>query len=129
MRVGDRITVSGTTTRLNFSGNGVIGGRDAEAQSTYIFDIIAGAIRALGGSVADITRTRVLLADVADWAAVGRAQAREIGRWGVRPANTMVGGLTFVVGPDALVEIEAEAIVGSGKGERLKLGPGGIVRE
>ncbi|WOO77240.1 Protein tas [Vanrija pseudolonga] len=129
VRVGDRITVSGTTTRAAFSGAGVIGGKDAEAQSTYIFDIIAGAVRALGGSVADITRTRVLLADVADWAAVGRAQAREIGRWGVRPANTMVGGLTFVVGPDALVEIEAEAIVGSGKGPRLRLGPGGIVRE
>ncbi|TXT15632.1 hypothetical protein VHUM_00135 [Vanrija humicola] len=129
VRVGDRITVSGTTTRLNFSGAGVIGGRDAEAQSTYIFDIIAGSIRALGGAVADITRTRVLMTHVEDWAAVGRAQAREVGRWGVRPANTMVGGITFVVGPDALVEIEAEAIVGSGKGERLRLGPAGLVKE
>ncbi|KAL1413364.1 hypothetical protein Q8F55_001124 [Vanrija albida] len=129
VRVGDRITVSGTTTRKGFSGAGVIGGRDAEAQATYVFDIIAGAVRALGGAVQDITRTRVLLADVGDWAAVGRAQAREVGRWGVRPANTMVGGLTFVVGPDALVEIEAEAVVGSGRGPRLRLGPGGIVRE
>lgn len=124
VRYKDRIVVSGTTTRAHPSRRGVVGA-DAEDQATFVFDIIRGAIVALGGSMADIVRTRILYADVArDWLAVGRVQQREImGRHGVLPANTMVGGLTYVVGANALLEIEAETVMGAGVGEVLRLDP------
>ncbi|BEJ02289.1 hypothetical protein CcaverHIS631_0700840 [Cutaneotrichosporon cavernicola] len=120
----DRIVVSGTTTKPHPSGRGVIG-VDAEDQATFVFDIIRGAIAAVGGSLADVVRTRILYANVErDWLMVGRVQEREImARHGVLPTNTMVGGLTYVVGEDALLEIEAECVMGSGSGEVLRLDP------
>ncbi|GMK57161.1 hypothetical protein CspeluHIS016_0310010 [Cutaneotrichosporon spelunceum] len=120
----DRIVISGTTTTPHPSGSGVVGA-DAEDQATFVFDIIRGAVAALGGSLADVVRTRILYADVArDWLAVGRVQEREImARHGVRPTNTMVGGLTYVLGKDALLEIEAECVMGAGAGEVLRLDP------
>jgi enamine deaminase RidA (YjgF/YER057c/UK114 family) len=120
----DRIVVSGTTTKPHPSGRGVVGA-DAEDQATFVFDIIRGAIAAVGGTMADVVRTRILYADVErDWLAVGRVQEREImARHGVLPTNTMVGGLTYVVGKEALLEIEAECVMGAGAGEVLRLDP------
>jgi enamine deaminase RidA (YjgF/YER057c/UK114 family) len=124
VRHRDRIVVSGTTTKPHPSGRGVVGA-DAEDQATFVFDIIRGAIAAVGGTMADVVRTRILYADVErDWLAVGRVQEREImARHGVLPTNTMVGGLTYVVGKEALLEIEAECVMGAGAGEVLRLDP------
>nr|WP_240137672.1 Rid family hydrolase [Salinigranum salinum] len=49
--------------------------------------------------------------DIDDWAAVGRAHAEVFGD--VRPATTMVE-VSRLIDPDLLVEVEAEAVVGSG---------------
>ncbi|CAK9784750.1 unnamed protein product [Cutaneotrichosporon oleaginosum] len=124
VRYADRIVVSGTTTKPHPSGRGVVGA-DAEDQATFVFDIIRGAVAAVGGSMADVVRTRILYTDVErDWLAVGRVQEREImARHGVLPTNTMVGGLTYVVGAEALLEIEAECVVGAGAGEVMRLDP------
>ncbi len=106
VRVGDRILVSGTTAT---HGKGqVVGLGDPAAQTTYILDKIAASIAALGGSLDDVVRTRVFLANADDWEPVSRIHGRYFGE--IRPANTLfeVGRL---VG-DYLVEIEAEAIVG-----------------
>lgn len=124
VRYRDRIVVSGTTTKPHPSGTGVIGA-SAEDQATFVFDIIRGAICSLGGSMGDVVRTRILYSDVErDWLAVGRVQEREImRRHGVLPTNTMVGGLTYVVGTGAVLEIEAECVMGAGDGEVLRLDP------
>jgi enamine deaminase RidA (YjgF/YER057c/UK114 family) len=101
-------------------------GATAAQQATFIFDIIGGALTALGGSMRHVLRTRMLFADVhRDWEPVGAVQARVFAPYGIRPANTMVGGMSFVVGPKALIEIEAEAIVGASaeSPETVRVGP------
>lgn len=107
VRVGDRILVSGTTAT---GPDGVVGGGDAAAQTRFILDRIEAAITQLGGSMRDVVRTRVYVYNVADWEAVARVHGERFGA--IRPANTLVQAQ--LVGPEYLVEIEAEAIVGAG---------------
>lgn len=105
VRVGDRILVSGTTA-THGSGEVVCPG-DAAGQATFILDKIAASLSALGGTMADVVRTRVYLADADDWEPVSRAHGRAFGD--TRPANTLLE-VSRLVG-NYRVEIEAEAIV------------------
>lgn len=105
MRIGDRIIVSGTTA--THGADRCVAPGDAGAQTTYILDKIAASLRALGGSLEDVVRTRVYLADVADWEAVSRAHGRFFGD--IRPTNTLLAVAALVGGYS--VEIEAEALV------------------
>jgi enamine deaminase RidA (YjgF/YER057c/UK114 family) len=106
MRVGDRILVSGTTA-THGSGTVICPG-DTGAQTTYILDKIVASVEALGGTADDIVRTRVYLADAAEWEPAARAHGRYFGA--IRPANTMLA-IRELIG-DYKVEIEAEAVVG-----------------
>jgi aryl-alcohol dehydrogenase-like predicted oxidoreductase/enamine deaminase RidA (YjgF/YER057c/UK114 family) len=108
VRDGRRVLVSGTTAT---HGEGrVVAPGNAGAQATYVLDKIAASVRALGGSMADVVRTRMFLAPGADVEAAARAHGRVFAA--TPPANTtfFVGGL---VG-DYLVEIEAEAVLAEG---------------
>jgi enamine deaminase RidA (YjgF/YER057c/UK114 family) len=108
VRVGDRILVSGTTA-TDADGR-LVGAGDAAAQARFALDKIEGALRQLGGTVADVVRTRVYVRDIGDWEAVARVHGERFGA--IRPANTLVQA--HLVGDEYLVEIEAEAIVGAG---------------
>jgi enamine deaminase RidA (YjgF/YER057c/UK114 family) len=92
VRLGNRILVSGTAP-VEPDGSSTPG--DAEAQA-----------EALGGTAADVVRTRIFLVDPADGAAVGRAHGRVFGN--IRPASTMVAG-AVLLRQEWRVEIEAEA--------------------
>ncbi len=107
VRVGDRILVSGTTAA---GPDGVIGAGDPAAQARFILDRIEWAIKQLGGTLQDVVRTRIYVRRVEDWKAVARVHGERFG--GINPANTLVQA--NLVGDEYLVEIEAEAIVGSG---------------
>jgi enamine deaminase RidA (YjgF/YER057c/UK114 family) len=109
IRVGDQILVSGTTAT---GSDGLVGGDDPAAQARFIFEKIEFSIRALGGRMEDVVRTRVYVSDIAHWEAVARVHGERFGR--IRPANTLVEAR--LVGPEYLVEIEAEAVVGAGAG-------------
>ena len=75
------------------------------------FERIGGALEALGSSLADVVRTRMFVVDVEQHQFdVGRAHSEFFSD--VRPASTMLGVSAFV-GPEYLVEIEAEAIASS----------------
>ncbi len=107
VRVGDRILVAGTTAT---GPDGLVGGDDPAAQARYVLEKIEMAIRVLGGRFEDVVRTRVYVSDVAHWEAVARVHGERFGR--IRPVNTLVEAR--LVGPEYLVEIEAEAVIGSG---------------
>jgi aryl-alcohol dehydrogenase-like predicted oxidoreductase/enamine deaminase RidA (YjgF/YER057c/UK114 family) len=105
VRIGNRILVSGTTA-THGKGEVVCRG-DAHGQAVYILDKIAASIEALGGTLADVVRTRIYLRDLEQWQAVAAVHGRRFGD--IRPANTLVGARP--VG-DYDVEIEAEAVLG-----------------
>jgi enamine deaminase RidA (YjgF/YER057c/UK114 family) len=109
VRVGDHIYVSGTTAT---GPEGVVAKGDPAGQARYALDKIEKAIRDLGGTREDVVRTRIFVARMEDWEAVARVHGERFGE--IRPANTLVRA--ELVGPDYLVEIEADAVVGSGKG-------------
>ena len=105
IRVGDRILVSGTTA-TNEKGE-LVGLDDAAAQARYILKKIEGAIVELGGSLADVVRTRIYVSDIYNWERVARVHGERFKE--IRPVNTLVQA--NLVGPEYLVEIEAEAVV------------------
>ncbi len=105
VRDGNRIHVSGTTATAP-NGKAISPG-DAQSQAVYILDKALAAINDLGGTAADVVRTRIFLRNTNDWEAVCHVHARYFGD--VRPANTLVGGIDLV--GDYLVEIELEAVL------------------
>ena len=109
VRVGERILVSGTTAT---HGSGQLVGRgDAAVQTTYILDKISASIKALGGSMRDVVRTRIYLQNAADCEAVSRVHGSYFGD--IRPANTLFE-VSALIGDGYLVEIEAEALLEAG---------------
>jgi enamine deaminase RidA (YjgF/YER057c/UK114 family) len=106
LRTGNHLYVSGTL------GMGPDGRppEGAYAQSVAALERIKSALEALGGSLADVVRTRMYVVDVERHQfEVGRAHAEYLSE--VRPVSTMVG-IAGLVGPEFLVEIEVEAVVG-----------------
>ncbi|TRX97178.1 hypothetical protein FHL15_001972 [Xylaria flabelliformis] len=118
VRIDGYIYVSGTTA--NSSGNigiPVLGGHSARSQTVAIFDIISRALKALGGTLSDVVRTRVIVKDEADCEDVSRAHGWVFQCQGIRPSNTLF--VANLVGTEYLVEIEAEARLGSNDVLRL----------
>ena len=106
VRVGDRILVSGTTAT---GPDGLVAPGDAAGQARYALEKIETAITSLGGALEDVVRTRIYIANIDDWKDVGKVHGERFGA--IRPANTLIRA--DLIGDEFLVEIEAEAIVGS----------------
>lgn len=109
VRVGASVFVTGTTAT---TADGHAGEGDAYQQARQTLTNIERALGRAGASLEDVVRTRIYVRDIArDWPAVGRAHAEAFGQ--VMPATTMVE-VSRLIADWMLVEIEADAVVGSG---------------
>lgn len=106
VRAGPHIWVTGTVA-INEDGSPHAPG-DAGAQAKRCFEIIARALGELGASLQDVVRTRMFVTDIARWEEIGAVHGRVFEAH--PPATTMVEVSRFI-GPDFLVEIEADAFV------------------
>ena len=107
MKVGPYVHVAGTTA-VDGKG-GVVGIGDPYAQAVRCLRIIETALAEAGASMANVVRTRVYLVDVSHWEAVGKAHGEAFKD--IRPASTVLA-VAKLLGPELLVEIEADAYVG-----------------
>lgn len=108
VRSNDTIAVSGTAA-TGADGTALFPG-DVRAQTAEAFSRGLEAVVALGGTPADVVRTRIYLVPGADWRAAVEAHRDLFGE--ITPANTTL----FVAGhipPGVLVEIELDAVVSS----------------
>jgi enamine deaminase RidA (YjgF/YER057c/UK114 family) len=105
-RRGSRILVSGTTS--SGPDGTVLHPGDCYRQTAEAIARGLRGVEALGGTVADVLRTRVHLAPGASWEDAARAHREAFGA--VRPANTTLH-VAALIGEGLLVEVELDAEV------------------
>jgi enamine deaminase RidA (YjgF/YER057c/UK114 family) len=108
-RVGALVFVSGTVA-VDERGD-VVGAGDVYAQASFALRRIERALGELGAGLGDVVRTRTFLTDIARFEEFARAHREAFA--GVDPAASCVE-VSRLVGPEYLVEIEVDAVVGGG---------------
>ncbi len=106
VRSGNTIAVTGC---VGINADGTYA-KSVGEQTARSLAIIRAAIDALGGKIEQVIRTRMYVVDVSKWEEVARVHG-EVFR-DIRPATTIVEVARLIDG-DALIEIEADAIVAS----------------
>jgi 2-iminobutanoate/2-iminopropanoate deaminase len=107
VRVGDLLFCSGQIALDPASGQ-MVGGGDVEAETRQVLANLKAVLMAAGSSPAQVVRTTVFLADLADFARVNALYAEVFGS-GVAPARACVQVAALPKG--ALVEMDAIAVV------------------
>ncbi|MDP7343388.1 MAG: RidA family protein [Alphaproteobacteria bacterium] len=109
MRCGDQLFISGFVALSN-SGE-VLGINDPGEQTRVILRNIRHYIEAAGGKMSDVARVRIYVTDMRHRPTILAARREFFS--GDFPCSTLVG-VSTLVDPAYLVEIDADAILGAG---------------
>ncbi|MBS1517154.1 MAG: RidA family protein [Bacteroidetes bacterium] len=104
VKAGDRILISGTTAIVEGK---LVGKGDMYLQTKTVIENIESVLKRTGSRLEDIIRLRVFVTDISRWEEAGKALGEKFRS--IKPAQTLVG-ISALVDPDMLVEIEAEAL-------------------
>jgi enamine deaminase RidA (YjgF/YER057c/UK114 family) len=104
VRSGSHIAVTGTVG-INSDGTYC---KTMGDQTRRSLQIIAAAIEALGGELKHVIRTRMFVTDVSQWEQIARVHGEVFAE--IRPATSILE-VPRLIDKDALIEIEADAIV------------------
>ncbi|AUG81009.1 endoribonuclease L-PSP [Kitasatospora sp. MMS16-BH015] len=105
VRKGPHVAVAGTAPIA--PDGSTAGPGDVYAQTVRCLDIAEAALAEAGATLADVTRTRVMLTDITRWKDAARAHGERFAD--TRPACTFVEVSRFI-DPTWLVELELDAI-------------------
>ena len=106
VKMGPFVSVEGTVA--TGADGKIVGGNDVYAQAVQTLKNIERALTQAGASFRDVVRSRVYLTDISRWEEAGRAHGEIFGE--IRPASSMIG-VSALVSPEMLVEIEVDAII------------------
>ena len=110
-RCGEQVFISGLVP-LGEDG-AVLGINDPGEQARVVFRMIQHYVQAAGGKMSDVVRLRIYVTDMRHRPAVLAARREFFS--GDFPCSTLVG-VSTLVDPAFLVEIDADAIIGAGAG-------------
>ncbi len=106
VKVGNVIEVTGTVAVDEH--NTLIGEGDPYLQTKFILQKIENILLQAGATLNDVVRTRMFVTDIKQWEAYGKAHGEVFHT--IKPCTSMIG-VSALIAPEYLIEIEATAIL------------------
>ncbi len=112
VKVGDTVYVSGQLA-LDQEGN-IVGEGDMVAQTEKAYENLKKCLESVGAKIHDIVMLRIFVTDLEEYDKTRDVRKKYFGKY--RPATTglEISRLYF---PEAMIEVEATAVIGSGSSE------------
>lgn len=111
-KIGDKVYVSGQLP-LDQDDN-VVGKGDMTVQTDKTYENLQKCLESVGATINDIVFLRIFVTDLEAFQKTGEVRKKYFGKY--RPATTGLE-ISKLYYPDAMIEVEAEAIIGSGSSE------------